>query len=323
MSLQQVRFLHTSDWLLEMPLGGVSQVPTELREPFIDAPYLAAERVVQAALDHHVDFVLLAGNILAVESATPYTFEFLLRQFQRLDEQSIPVYWLGGQADDLDLWPAQLSLPKSVKLFPSGQMHAFEILRDGKTLAQLVGQSQRRGSAWQASDHSGGAEGVPRIAVGCGTVQKRSLENKGVDYWALGGEERHHVVLTGKCTAAYSGSPQGRSPLDLDAHGALLVELQFGQAKTRLLETDIYRWRREKIVATEAETVESIVALINRQLAQIPADGNSFSWLLDGDILAQGKLATPLFGRDAQERLLGSVNQPTADGSRWSRHVVS
>ena len=118
MSRQPIRFLHSSDWQLEKPLGGVPEVPSELREAFLDAPYLAAERVVQAAIDQHVDFVVLTGNLLPIETASPYTFEFLLRQFQRLSEQEIPVYWLGGQHDDLDLWPAQLDLPAHVKLFP-------------------------------------------------------------------------------------------------------------------------------------------------------------------------------------------------------------
>ena len=126
MSLQPVRLIHSGDWHLETPLGGVPAVPPELREPFLDAPYLAAERVVQAALDHRVDFLLLAGNVLPLDRACPYSFEFLLRQFQRLAEQGIHVYWLGAESDDVDLWPAPLSLPDNVHRFPVGRLHQFE-----------------------------------------------------------------------------------------------------------------------------------------------------------------------------------------------------
>ncbi|MCA9150887.1 MAG: hypothetical protein KDA92_16360, partial [Planctomycetales bacterium] len=185
----------------------------------------------------------------------------------------------------------------------------------------LTGQSQRRGGSWQVSEFSGDADGVTRIAVGCGAVQKRALENKGVDYWALGGEERHHVLLSGKSTAAYAGSPQGRSPQDLDAHGALLVEVQYGQAKTRLLETDLYRWRREKIVATEVDSVDAVIGLINRNLTQIPGDASRFSWLLDWNIICQGRLAQTLLTTEVQERILRAVNQTTANDTRWSLSV--
>jgi len=318
MTVPQVRFLHTSDWQLETPIHGVVEIPPELREPFVDAPYLAAERVVQATIDHQVDFLVMSGNILAIEYASPYSFEFLLRQFQRLGEHGVTIYWLGGQLDDLDLWPAQLDLPEHVKLFPVASLQQFAHQRDGRVIAQLLGQSQRKGAAWRASDYAGGGDEVPRIAVGCGTVQKQSLENKGVDYWALGGEDRHQILLHGKQTAVYSGSPQGRQPRDTDAHGAVLVELQFGQAKTRLIETDLYRWRKERVVATDIESVESLPALINRSLSQISADATRHQWLLVWSVVAQGQLAQSLSTHEVADRLLRVLNQTSAQGHRWS-----
>ena len=89
MALERVRFLHTSDWHLEEPLGGIAEVSAELRDDLIEAPYQAAQRVVEAAIREAVDFVLLAGDILPTESASPYTLEFVLQQFEKLHEQGI------------------------------------------------------------------------------------------------------------------------------------------------------------------------------------------------------------------------------------------
>jgi DNA repair exonuclease SbcCD nuclease subunit len=318
MASQQLRFLHSSDWQLEQPLGGVLEIPADLREPFLDAPYQAAERVVQAALEYHVDFLILSGNILSFDQASPYSFEFLLGQLQRLAEQHVAVYWLGSSADDPELWPAQLALPDNVKWFPTAAGQILEHQRDGRPVARLIGQSQRKGLSAGLGDLGGGDDSLPRIAVGFGTVAKRALENKSIDYWALGGQDRHRVLMHGKGTAAYSGSPQGRTPADTDAHGAVLVELQLGQAKTRLIETDLFRWRHEKVLATELESVEGLQAQIARQLAQVPAESARHTWLLSWTVIAQGKLAEALFVPDACERLARTINQLHAHQSRWS-----
>jgi DNA repair exonuclease SbcCD nuclease subunit len=319
--MQHVRFLHTSDWQLETPVGGVSDVPADLREPLIDAPFLAAERVVQAALDHQVDFVVLAGDILPIEFASPYCFEFLLRQFQKLADQEIHVYWAGGLIDDLDLWPAQLDLPKNVHCFPVGTLKTLDHHRDGKRVARLIGQSMRKGVNWRASEYSGADDQAVRIAVAYGEVQKRTLETKGVDYWALGGQHQHRVLMHGKSTAAYSGSPQGRTPEQTDAHGAVLVELQFGQAKTTLLETDLWRWRRERIQAADLDSLETLQSQLLRQLTQVTVDSARFGWLIVWSVICHGTLAEKLNRTEAQSQLLKALRQASTNDSRWTMRI--
>ncbi len=321
MSLQPVRFIHSGDWHLETPLGGVSPVPPELREPFVDAPYLAAERVVQAALDHRVDFLILAGNTLPLQRACPYSFEFLLRQFQLLAEQNIQVYWLGTVSDDIETWPEPLTLPSNVQRFASGTMQQFEHQRDDKVVARLLGQSHRSEGSWNPADFAGGGDPLPRIAVASGKVHKRTLENKGIDYWALGGESRHHVILNGNSTAVYAGSPQGRQPQDTDAHGAVLVELHFGKATTQLIETDLWRWRRERVQATELTTVDQLQAQLTRQLNEIPIDASRFSWLLLWSVVCQGPLAWQMQDPGVLRRLLDALQQLTANDSRWTMRI--
>jgi exonuclease SbcD len=337
MSLQPVRLMHSGDWHLETPVNGVAEVPSPLREPFVDAPYLAAERVVQAALDHRVDLLVLTGNLLPLESACPYSFEFLLRQFQRLAAQQIDVYWLGGETDDVDLWPAPLRLPENVHRFPAGRLHQFDHRRDDKVVVRLIGQSSRGDARSHGSDFAGGGDGIPRVAVTSGSAAKRSLENKGVDYWALGGERRHHVLLHGATTAVHAGSPQGRGPDDTDAHGAVLVELECGRTVTQLIETDLWRWRREQLQASELTSLEDVQAELTRRLQDIPVrterfrsssssssgsgSGSGFGWLLVWSIHCRGELAWRLHERKVHQRLLESLRQRATSDARWTMKI--
>ena len=68
MSQPPLRFLHSGDFHLERPLSGVADVPSHLRELFLDAPYIAARRVFEAALAEGVDALLLSGDLVQVES---------------------------------------------------------------------------------------------------------------------------------------------------------------------------------------------------------------------------------------------------------------
>ena len=312
MSTQPIRFIHSADWQLEVPIGGAPQIPSGLREAFFDAPFTAAERVVQAALDRRVDFVLLAGNILPVETASPYTFEFLLRQFRRLAEQEISVYWMGGELDDLDLWPAQLRLPETVHTFPVGAIERFEVRRNKRLVARLVGQSWRRGHTAQPGDFHLSEDGVPGVGVLYGKPSKRSLDNKGVGYWALGGDHRHRIVVRGPASAAYAGSPQGRRPDQTDAHGAVLVEMGLGEANTQLVETDVWRWRRERIQMHEARDTDEIQQQLVRQASQMTPENPRCGSLMIWAVVCRAGLAEQIYEPETNERLLRALQQASS-----------
>ena len=59
-----LRFVHASDLHLERPLGGVADVPTHLRDLFLDAPFEATAQVFETALSEGADALLLAGDVV-------------------------------------------------------------------------------------------------------------------------------------------------------------------------------------------------------------------------------------------------------------------
>src|SRR5438270_10643006 len=99
MSGQHFRFLHAGGFALDQPLAGLAEFPDPLVELAIDAPYLAAQRVFDCALEERVDFVVLSGDVADLAQPSPRSISFLVESFERLADQKIAVYWAGGRLD--------------------------------------------------------------------------------------------------------------------------------------------------------------------------------------------------------------------------------
>ena len=151
MTQRPFRFIHASDLHLERPLSGVAEVPDTLREAFLDAPYLAAERLFENALAEQVDFVVLAGDVLHAEITGPRGPLFLVSQFERLRQRGIRVYWAGGQVDPPEAWPAVIRLPDNVHYFPHGRCEELQHHRGGDAFSRCLYRVLQRGGADSAS----------------------------------------------------------------------------------------------------------------------------------------------------------------------------
>src|SRR5688572_5668164 len=150
-----VRFLHASDFHLEAPPHGIVELPAALRDVLLEAPYQAAQRVFDAAVSEHVDFVILSGDVLDVHLAGPRGTAFLVEQFERLEGQGIAAYWAAGKADEQAHWPAAVKLPSSVQVFPSFKNEEVSHFRGDRALANLIGRSFAGTMTIQSADFGG------------------------------------------------------------------------------------------------------------------------------------------------------------------------
>ncbi|HET6879237.1 MAG TPA: DNA repair exonuclease [Pirellulales bacterium] len=270
MSQGRLRFIHTSDWHLERPLGGIWNLPDRLQAALLDAPYLAAERVVDAVLAEQADFLVLAGDILDVELAGPHGVDFLLRQFGRLRERQIPVYWAGGRVDRPERWPAALALPDNVFRFSQRRPEDFIYGGVDGPRARLTGISRSRGGKIRAADFWPDADGLPTIAVACGKADRASLASRDVGYWALGGKHRCTTLCDFPQAAHYSGSPQARSPDETGTFGCTCVEFsEEGKVHTRQISTDVVRWQTRRVAVVDATTAEALESSMIEQLNEL------------------------------------------------------
>ncbi len=321
MALERVRFLHSSDWRLEEPLGGVRYIPAPLHDEFLQAPFRAAERVIDLAIRERVDFLILTGDLLRHETASPYALEFLLQQFERLREQQIVVYWLGGKRDDPDLWPAQLDLPSNVRTFAPHQIDEFVHERDGVPIAVVVGRSFRPDVPFRAAEYGGGGT-TPRVALVYGTPAAESLDAPGVNYWALGGRPSFQRLLDGSATACYAGSPQGRTPQQTQRHGPLLVELKFGEAELRQLSSEVWSWRQERLELPDGADLADLERLLRENARQVSPDESAQGCLIAWSIAGNERIARELRDLLVQQRLLESLEKHTSE-ARWTIELVT
>jgi DNA repair protein SbcD/Mre11 len=295
MAQPTLRLLHASDFHLERPLYGLAEVPEQLRELVIEAPFQAAEQVFETALAEDVDAVLLAGDILNVDRAGPPAIVLLLEQFARLQERGIPVYWAGGAADLPDNWPRSLPLPENVHVFPVGRVETLDLGRGGDVIARIQGTSCQESGIVEARGFHRDAHGLFTIGVAYGTDDSPGHEGDRVHYMALGGRHQHETVDHEPGLAHYSGSPQGRGPAEIGPHGCTILAVdENGRAKTQFVATDAVRWHNESLEVTASSRSDELYERMAQRLANLQAKQPSIDHLVCWDIRGTGPLVNRL-----------------------------
>jgi len=318
------RFMHASDLHLERVVEGISEVPDHLRELLVDGAYRAAERLVDLTLAEEADFLVLSGDVLDPLATGPRGPLFLARQFQRLADHKISIYWAGGTNDPPDAWPAWLRLPETVHLFSAAQPAEFVHPRDGGALARLVGRGRDHDRPADLAGFEADPSGLFTIGVAHGDVDASSLISHGLHYWALGGSHAMSTLCTSPCVAHYSGSTLGRDRKEIGAHGGTLVEVdeQHG-VRTSLVATDAFRWCEECLVVDEHTTRDGLKATLRERLQSL-ADASPdvvllISWTLTGTGALMGSLRS---GPLAAELLAGLQSEfGHATPARWSLSI--
>ncbi|HVC95008.1 MAG TPA: DNA repair exonuclease [Pirellulales bacterium] len=316
MTQRPFRFIHAGDFHLERPLSGVAEVPDTLREVFLEAPYLAAERVFEYALAEQVDFVVLAGDLLHAEMTGPRGPLFLVSQFERLRQRGIRVYWAGGQVDPPDAWPAVVRLPDNVHRFPQERFEELLHHRGDEPVARLMGASSLRSRELRADDFNPGPSSLFTIAVAHGIADREALADLAVSmqppvsaqptvrYWALGGRHDRHSPSEAPYVVHYPGTPQGREPSETGDHGCTQVEVdEDGEVHLRALAADVLRWRHERVAVNAGtshdDLARSLSECMRALVAATPGLDLLISWRIHGEgpllpLLRRGTLAAEL-----------------------------
>src|SRR5690606_39260961 len=94
----------------------------------------AFENLIDEALAHAVDFVVIAGDLYDGDWRDYHTGLFFVGQIARLAKANIPVYLLYGNHDAESQITKQLSLPTGVFPFPSRKPQTYELPEIGVAL---------------------------------------------------------------------------------------------------------------------------------------------------------------------------------------------
>ncbi len=262
------RFLHASDFQLDQPLHGLTEVPDHLRDVLIDGPYRAAERVVDTAISEKAAFVCLSGDLLDLTRPTARGLSFLRQQFQRLDELDIPIYWSGKHPNTAQMWPDVIPLPDCVHCFSSGAIESLAYEHASGFVARILGRSGE--DEVRAGDFTEPVSGQYSIAVTGGPADGLMLAKRSIDYWALGGQMDRKTLFSQPTVAHYCGTPQGRDPNNLGPHGCTLVEVRRPrETRLRFVPCDVARWRHERLVISAAAGWNDLQDILAQRVGEL------------------------------------------------------
>jgi len=294
MSDLSFRFLHAADFQLDVPLHGVREIPDSISRWMIDAPYVAAERVFDTALQERVRLVVLSGDLLDLVAPHPRSICFLREQFERLASHGVRVCWAGGSRDSAAQWPKSLALPASVHHFGTAAAERISFDQELEFPLTVVGRSGDGERNIRPADFFADTGGAFLVALTCGRADGAVLATQSaVDYWALGGRTDRKSLLTEPRAAHYPGTPQGRTPADIGPHGCTVVDvLASRQVRLRFVSCEHARWQHERVLVSSSAPWEDMEEKLAERLqdlrAQQPSGPLLTRWTLVATDVAEG-----------------------------------
>ena len=257
----------------------------------------AYRRIIDAALEKHVDFVVIAGDIFDDSRPSYADFSLFVSGLKRLDEANIPVYFVTGNHDPFTSWDNGFSaLPSNAHLLGAGEPSFAVYERDGVPMALLGGRGYFN-QAWPVDCDI--SEGVSRETAQCSTgvtapfmvgvlhtgldidptrspVSPKTLLSRDVDYWACGHVHQPRLIPdAANPRIAFSGCPQGRSVVETGHHGVYLVTLDEEQpVRAEFLPMAQVEWNRLEVDVSSCTTVAEMQERIT--VAQFAANADAW-----------------------------------------------
>jgi DNA repair exonuclease SbcCD nuclease subunit len=245
------------------------------------APAAAWRGVVDYALEHRVDAVVLAGDVVESENARFEAFGPLDREVRRLVDAGVAVVAVSGNHDGGALPRLADAMPDFRLLGRDGRWEQLTLRRGDRPLAHLLGWSFP-GEQVETSPLAGVVlppdpdDALPRIGLlHCdldtsgspyAPVARAELERAPVDGWLLG---HVHVPsdLSGDRPIGYLGSLVGLDPTETGLHGPWLVTAaERGGLAARQLPLAPLRWEALEVAVDELSAPEQLLAAVGRAL---------------------------------------------------------
>lgn len=269
-----MRFIHAADLHLDSPFTGLAAVPTEIQRPVMQSTFVAFSRIIDAAIENQVDFVLLVGDLFDTPKHSAAATDFFLQQLERLHAAKIPAIISYGNHDFRTDF-ASLTFPDNVHVF-SGQVGDFQFKTKSGEVVDVSGFSYTQ--RWLTDDliadfpDRGGADwyiGTWHGALATGSSDHYApfkldqLLAKHYDYWALG-----HIhapqQLNANPPVLYSGTAQGRNVNESGPHGFQLVESEHGRLVPHFHVCEPIEWTTLTLTPEAKTTVADLVVDITK-----------------------------------------------------------
>lgn len=272
-----MKFLHAADLHIDSPLRGLSAYEGAPVEQIRGATRRAVENLVDAAISHAVDLVVIAGDVFDGDWKDYSTGLFWVAQLSRLEATGIPVVFVAGNHDAASEISRRLRLPPNVTQLSSAKP---ETRRFDDLNVAVVGQgySTRAVSADLAAAYPLADPGLFTIGLLHTSLDGRpnhasyapttidTLRSRGYQYWGLGHVHQREEALADPWIV-FPGNLQGRHARELGSKGASLVTVEGDSVRSvEHLSLDVVRWHESHVNATELESVDDVLAAVSRSL---------------------------------------------------------
>ena len=310
-----MKFIHTADIHLDSPLVGLAAYQNAPVAALRTATRDAFCKLVDAAIDEAVDFMVIAGDLYDGSWKDFNTGHFFVRQMGRLQQAGIPVYLLYGNHDADSEMTRRLQLPANVFVFDSRapSTHHIQHLRvalhgrsfkDAATLDNLAASYPAPVPGWLNI-------GVLHTALEGDAAHARyapcslaELNSKGYAYWALGHVHAHAVLQQSPAWVVFPGNLQGRHSRETGPRGAVLVSAdETGIRSVGRLIVDVLRWHRLQVDVSSAAGLPAVLRLCSQALQSLlDAQPDSKPLALRVALIGRTAAHGDLFGLAAQLR---------------------
>lgn len=287
-------FIHAADLHLGAPFRGLRALSDAWADRLLDAIPEAYDRVVDTALRHNVDFVVIAGDIFDSARASYGDYLHFFDGLKRLEEAGIPVYLCTGNHDPYTSWQHDFfALPSNTTMFAADRPSFALYERDGEPFCVLGGRGYYN-QTWPADENI--AEGVTRAEAvralgeraaaapyGVGVLHTgldldpvkaptdpAALMRAGFDYWALGHIHMRYATPENDPRLVFSGCIQGRDIKETGERGVNLVTLKKGAPNAvEFVPTASVVWQCMDVDIADCASLPEVTDKITRELFRV------------------------------------------------------
>jgi len=307
-------FIHTADIHLDSPLRGLSRHEGAPEDEIRGATRKALVNIVDLALERHVDFVVIAGDLYDGDWPDYSTGQFFTQQMRRLRDARILVYLITGNHDAESKVTKSLILPDNVTQFstkkPESVSHpAHPVTLHGQGFANQA-QQENLAVNYPAPDPDRFNIGILHTSL-AGNVDHDTyapcsiaeINTKNYHYWALGHIHLRSIVQESP-PIIFPGNPQGRHIKETGERGCYVISVDdnLDVTHTEFVATDVVRWTHVSIDITDIEAKDDVLEKVRSATQKLLAEINesdrlqlaAFRITLTGATELHGQLHTEL-----------------------------
>lgn len=263
-----LKLLHIADIHLDTSFYSKSE---ELRRKLRDGIRKSFSNAIDLSIDKGVNALLIAGDLFDSERLSFRTEQFLIKEFQRLNEHNIKVFYSTGNHDPghSSYRVNSINWPENVFVFKEDNVEEKIIYGFNKEpICKIIscGHKTNKEGRNLTKEFPVKNGDMPHIGLLHTMVSdskdlkhhhrylpcnRRDLEEKKYDYWALGHIHKRQRVSK-DYPIYYPGNIQGRHPREMGPKGGLLVTINDDNiVKTQFEEFSPIQWHTLKIDGLE------------------------------------------------------------------------